>query len=389
MEKQPLDCDLDIGNLRFESEPITSPARTPDNEGDVTKSAPLSDPDAGLPDEPSELVVLSWAGRWGSSLREAVSDPFTAETGIRVRHRTHVGLQLPADLIDALRRGVRPPVDVVWCNSVPALAAARAGWCFDIDGDDEIAARLVELHDRARPRGLSGWPLVLAYVVHYVLVYRREAFPGGRPDSWDVLMEPRRRGKIALYPGGNGFYPVAQVLGGGSVRDIPHRMEACWEYLRRLRPQVDTLDYSIGMSRLLAEGRLDVCFRALPNALGFRDEGQNVGWSVPREGITDTMDALWVPRNLPASRSIDARRYIGHAMTRDVQERWCDRMGVLPVHPNAATPGPFRADPALPRSPDDLSGVLHVHEDVKADHQKSWEQKFEAIFSAAAPARGS
>jgi putative spermidine/putrescine transport system substrate-binding protein len=332
--------------------------------------------------KPAELVVLSWAGRWGSSLLESVSNPFAGETGIRVRHRTHVGLELPADLVDALRRGDRPPVDVVWCNGVPALAAAREGWCVDLGEDEDIASRLDALHARARPGGVSGWPLVLAYVVHYVLVYRRAAFPDGPPDSWDVLMDPRLRGKIALYPGGNGFYPIAQVLGGGSVRDIPHAMEPCWGYLRRLRPQVGTLDYSIGMSRLLAERRLDVCFRALPNALGFRDEGQDVGWAVPREGITDTMDALWVPRNVPAGVSSWARRYIGHAIARETQERWCDRMGVLPVHPGARLPATFREDDALPRSPGDLSGVLHVPEETKADHQQIWERTFEEIFSA-------
>lgn len=351
----------------------------------MTKSAPHSDPAPAGAGEPFELTVMSWAGRWGSSLRETVSDTFTAETGVRVRHRTHVGLSLPADLVDALRRGDRPPVDVVWCNGVPALAAARSGWCTGLDEDDDVASGLAALHARARPGGVSGWPLVLAYVVQYVLVYRQEAFPAGRPDSWDVLMDPRHRGRIALYPGGNGFYPVAQALGGGSVRDIPHSMDACWSYLRRLRPQVGTLDYSIGMSRLLAERRLDICFRALPNALGFRDEGQNVGWSVPREGITDTMDALWVPRNVPSDAAMWARRYIGHAISRDVQERWCDRMGVLPVHPGAALPGPFLDDPSLPRSPDDLSGVLHVPEHVKADHQESWERSFDAIFSATDP----
>jgi putative spermidine/putrescine transport system substrate-binding protein len=324
---------------------------------------------------------MSWAGRWGSSLQEAVSAPFAAETGVRVRHRVHVGLKLPADLVGALERGDRPPVDVVWCNGVPALLAARAGWCAALDEEDEIASRLAALHPRARPDGVSGWPLVMAYVVQYVLVYRREAFPGGAPPSWEVLAEPRLRERIALYPGGNGFYPIAQVLGGGSIRDIPTAMDPCWSYLRGLRPQVGTLDYSIGMSRLLAERRLDVCFRALPNALGFRDEGQDVGWAVPREGITDTMDALWVPRGVPPEVSRRARRYITHAMSRDVQEMWCDRMGVLPVHPDAGMPGPFRDDPALPRSADDLSRVLHVPESVKADHERSWEARFDEIFS--------
>jgi putative spermidine/putrescine transport system substrate-binding protein len=347
----------------------------------VTENALQTDAQVTLDGAPAELVVLSWAGRWGRSLQEAVSKPFTVQTGIRVRHRTHVGLRLPGDLVEALRRGERPPVDVVWCNGVPALGAAREGWCVGLDEDDEVASLLSALHPRARPAGVSGWPLVLAYVVHYVMVYRREAFPRCRPDSWDVLMDPRHRGRIALYPGGNGFFPVAQVLGGGAVRDIPDHMEPCWSYLRGLRPQVGTLDYSIGMARLLAERRLDVCFRALPNALGFRDEGQDVGWSVPSEGIADTMDALWVPRGLTPEMSTLAMRYVTHAVCRDVQERWCDLMGVLPVHPGAGLPGPFHEDPDLPRSPDDLSRVLHVPDSLKADHERSWEERFDEIFA--------
>ena len=347
----------------------------------MRKSAPGDDSTRRVNDDAGELVVLSWAGRWGSSLSHAVSEPFTAATGIRVRHRIHVGLKLPTDLIDALQRGDRPPVDVVWCNGVPAILAARAGWCAALDEEEEITAGLDALHPRARPEGLSGWPLVLPYAVQYVLVYRREAFPGGAPQSWDVLHEPRLRERIALYPGGNGFYPIAQVMAGGSIHDIPHAMGPCWDYFAGLRPQIGTLDYSIGMSRLLAERRLDVCFRALPNALGFRDEGQDVGWAVPREGITDTMDALWIPKNLPGEIARHARRYIAHAISRDVQEAWCDRMGVLPVHPGAGLPGPFRDDPALPRSVDDLSRVLHVPEIVKADHEREWETRFEEIVA--------
>ena len=329
----------------------------------------------------AEIVVLSWAGRWGSSLRAAVSDPFTAATGVRVRHRTHVGLKLPADLLDALRRGDRPPVDVVWCNGVPALRAARAGWCRALDEDDAMTSSLAALHPRARPEGLSGWPIALAYAVQYVLVYRREAFPRGGPTSWDVLLEPAMRHRIALYPGGNGFYPIAQVMGGGSISDIPDSMAPCWGHLQRLRDQVGTLDYSIGMSRLLAEGRLDLCFRALTNALGFREEGQDVGWSIPREGITDTMDALWVPRGLPAANTSLAKSYVAHALSREIQESWCEAMGVLPVHPGAALPGLFREDPRLPRSLDDRAGLLWIPELVKADNEGAWEARFDEIFA--------
>jgi putative spermidine/putrescine transport system substrate-binding protein len=328
-----------------------------------------------------EITVLSWAGRWGRSLQEAVSDTFAAAAGVRVRHRTHVGLKLPGDLVGALERGQRPPVDVVWCNAAPALRAARAGWCLPLDEDGDTLSACAELHPRARPGGLPGWPIVFPYAVHYVLVYRREAFPGGPPRSWDVLLDPRRRGKIALYPGGNGFYPVAQVMAGGRVEDIPHRMEACWDYLARLAPQLGALDYSIGMASLLAERRLDICFRALPNALGFRDEGQDVGWAAPREGVPDTLDALWIPRGALPAASSAGRAYIRHALSRDVQERWCGLMGALPLHPGAALPAAFGEDSGLPRSADDRSRVLYVSEEIKANHEEDWEARFRALFS--------
>ena len=342
----------------------------------------------------AELTVMSWAGRWGRSLQEAVSGPFEAETGIKVRHRTNIGLKLPADLTSALGRGERPPVDVVWCNGVPAIRAARAGWCEPLDGGDDGGGGLVEklerLHPRARPEGVgsggvggvsnSRWPLVLPYVVQYVLVYRAGIF-AAPPTSWEVLFEPRFRGKLALYPGGNGFYPIAQLLGGGDVADIPAKMDACWSFFSRLRPQIGTLDYSIGMAQLLAEKRLDLCFRALTNALGFREEGQDVAWAAPREGLTDTLDALWVPRYLPPDVAAAARRYIEYALSAPVQERWCGRMGVLPVHPEAALPAVFRDDPTLPQSASDLSRVLHVAESLKADHEEAWEAKFNAVMA--------
>jgi putative spermidine/putrescine transport system substrate-binding protein len=328
---------------------------------------------------PVELIVMSWAGRWGRALTEAVSTPFTAETGIPVSHRTNIGLKLPVELTSALAREARPPVDVVWCNGVPAMRAANAGWCEALDSDDHLGGRLLELHPRARPQSSGGWQVVLPYVVQYVLVYRRELF-AAPPTSWDVLMEPRFRGKLALYPGGNGFYPIAQVLGGGAPADIPEKMEACWSYLRRLRPQIGTLDYSIGMAQLLGERKLDLCFRALTNALGFLEEGQDVGWAAPREGITDTLDALWVPKHLPAEVSEAARRYVAYALSAQVQERWCARMGVLPMHPQAALPSIFRDDPTLPQSADDLSRVLYVPETVKAEYEDEWEARFnEAI----------
>lgn len=329
---------------------------------------------------PAELVIMSWGGGWDRGLQRAVSGPFRARTGIAVRHETHVGLPLPRHLLAPLRAGQRPPFDVVWSNAVPAMKAGLEGLSDPLTTED--VPNLAALHPRARPEtaqeGDAGWPLALAYVVYYVLAYRRAAFPAGAPESWEVLLDPRHRGKIALYPGGNGFFPVAQVLGGGAVGGIPESMDLCWRYLHRLAPQVGTLDYSMGMGEMLRRGDLDLCFRALPNALAFREEGLDVAWTAPREGIPDTADALWVPRHLPAHVAYWAKRYVNFALSRPVQEQWCEMLGVIPMHADAAPPRVLRE--RVPVSLDAGAGILHVPELVKLAHEQAWTRRFNQIL---------
>jgi putative spermidine/putrescine transport system substrate-binding protein len=325
------------------------------------------------------LVVLSWRGRWEEALRAAVSDPFERETGIRVEHLPHVGLALPESLSSALNSGGVPPVHIAWSNSVPALQAVDAGHCVPLV--PERMAMLRQLRRRAHPEGCSGFPIVHPYVVHYVLGYRRDAVPGAPPKSWNILREKRHQGKIALYPGGNGFYPIAQHMAGGGIHGIPQKMEPCWSYMRQLRDAVGLLDYSIGMEQQFKDRSLDLCFRALPNMLAFADAGAAVNWTVPEEGTTDTLDALWIPQGVPESMIAPAMRYIDFALRPDIQQDWCSRLGVLPVHSDAATPALLKNCAQLPDTADDLRGILYVPERVKALHQLSWEQQFQNIFA--------
>lgn len=329
------------------------------------------------------LVVMSWGGGWGRALRKAVSDPFTEQTGIAVHHEHHVGLALPATLINALQRRERPPFDVVWCNAVPAMRLGHAGLCEPLT--EEEVPNLAFLHPKAKPEGFDGWPVVMAYMVFYVLAYRRAAFPGAPPESWEVLLDPRHRNRIALYPGGNGFYPVAQVLGGGRVRDIPDDMEACWRFVRQLAPQIGALDYSIGMGEVLRRGELDMCFRALPNALAFRDEGLDVSWAAPREGVPDTMDAFLVPHCVPPDTARWAKRYIDFALSRAVQERWCEMLGVLPIRRDLPASRVVREHPGMTGLLDDEAGLLHVPERIKLAHEEAWAQQFNRILGWSRP----
>jgi putative spermidine/putrescine transport system substrate-binding protein len=286
----------------------------------------------------------------------------------------HVGLRLPDALQHALEACGEPPVDVVWCNTSPALRAARRGWCEPLDGVPVFR----ELVDRARLIDLDGWPIAPLYVVHYVLVHRRCCY-AVPPESWRVLERADHAGRIVLYPGGNGFYPVAQIMGGGLLSTIPHDMEACWATVRRLRSQLGTRDYSIGLHEVIRRGDLDLCYRALPNVLAFQKDGLDVDWTVPREGIADTTDAMWVPRGLAPDVLACARAYIWFALSALVQERWCKLLGALPLNRNARARHMAFERARMPGDPDDLDGVLYVPEQVKATYEPEWEATFESL----------
>jgi len=324
------------------------------------------------------LRVLSWAGAWGSALRDGVSRPFKGATGVEVEAVPHVGLRLPEALDHALATGTEPPVDVVWCNTSPALRAARRGWCEPLEG----AAVLGELAERARIPRLPGWPIAQMYVVHYVLAYRRALYETP-PDSWRVLERPAHAGRVVLYPGGNGFYPVAQVMGGGRVADLPDDMAACWATVARVGPQLGPRSYSISLHEVIRRGEIDLCYRALPNVLAFQADALDVDWAVPREGIADTTDAMWVPRGLAPDVQACARAYIAFALSAQVQDRWCKLLAALPVHRDARERHESFSRAGMPSDPDDLDAVLHVAEDVKATHEPAWEATFESLCQRA------
>lgn len=326
---------------------------------------------------------MSWGGGWGRALYEAVCLPFQAETGIAVRQVFHVGLKLPEPLSAALQAGQLAPYDVVWCNAVAALRARAAGYCEPLTDLTDLEL----LASRARPDDSSRVDLVFPYVVYYVLVYAR-ARCAEPPRSWSVLCDDEHRGRVALYPGGNGLFPIAQVMGGGRLSDIPNAMEPCWQFVRRLGAQVGELDYSIGMERAWSEGRLNLCMRALTNALAFQAAGLDVGFAVPEEGTSDTLDALWAPRGLPAARSFWARRLIAFCLRVDVQERWCERLGCMPVHRGARPPALLTNHPRLPKAADDVHPLLHIPDSLKLQYSELWEQRFASELAAGRDAQG-
>jgi putative spermidine/putrescine transport system substrate-binding protein len=170
-------------------------------------------------------------------------------------------------------------------------------------------------------------------------------------------------------------------LGGGSLDDIPHDMDACWEFLRLLRPQIRFLEFNEKMTEHVLKGEIDVYFTALPNVVQWHDQGYGVSWHVPKEGVSVSDDALVVPSGLPREVSQRAKRYVALAMGRKIQQSWCARLGLCPMHQDIERPERFGGDPAYPDRPDDYSHALFLPNSIVEEYEHGlWREKFNEIF---------
>ena len=299
-------------------------------------------------ERPDELIVRAWGGVWVDSLNEGVSQPFEEETGIRIRHDLTEDNEIQPRIWAAVDQGRMPPIHVNWDTTTNATQSALRGVC-DVMTEDEVP-NLNGLLDAARPTGVDGWPIVNCYSYVYVLAYRDEVFPDGPPDSWDVLLDPEFAGRVALYDDGIGFEPVAVVMGGGSLDDIPDNMEPAWEFYRELAQQSPLLGEDPDFTNWFQRGEIDVACTIISNARAAQQAGIPVSWTVPREGAKYDTDALWVPRELPSNEAYWAKQYINFALQAENMEAWCMGLGLPPTRPGLAAPEDLDGDPAYPQT---------------------------------------
>lgn len=331
---------------------------------------------AAEPAKPRELIVRAWGGVWVEALEKGVSRPFTEKTGIAVRHDLTEDNELRPKIWAAVDQGRMPPIHVNWDTTTNATKSALRGVAEDL-GD---LPNLKEMLPAARPAGFDGVPLINMYSYVYVLAYRDEAFPNGAPDSWHAMLDPRFKGRIALYDDGIGFQPPAQIAGGGTLEGIPDDMGPCWEFMRKVKAQSPLLGEDPDFTTWFQNGEIDLACTILSNARAAKQNGIEVSWTVPKEGAKVDTDGMWIPKGLPEAELYWAKRYVDFAMSQEAQQEWTSALGLPGLRPGLTPPADLKGDPAYPTTPEDFKRLLSVPSTVLVKHEAEWSQKFNEIM---------
>lgn len=331
---------------------------------------------AAEPEKPAELIVRAWGGSWVESLQKGVSDPFTALTGIPIRHDLTEDNEIQPKLWAAAEQKRHPPIHVNWDTTENATKSALRGVTEDLSDLSNLAGTT----DLAKPVGLEGYPIVNTYGYVYVLAYRPEAFPDGAPKSWVDLLDPKFKGRIALYNDGIGFHFPAQVAGGGKLSDIPDNMTACWDFVTKMKAQEPLLGEDPDFTTWFQNGEIDAACTISTNAREARKNGVNIAWTVPVEGAKFDTDGLWVPVGLPENELYWAKQYVNFALTKDAQQVWLDGLGLPGVVPGLTPPADLIDDASYPTTPAQFEKLIRISTQIQVEHESEWFAKFKAIM---------
>lgn len=339
-------------------------------------SMPASRLLAQEPDKPSEIIVRAWGGEWVESLKKGVSDRFTEMTGIAVRHDLTEDNEIQPKVWAAVAQGRIPPIHINWDTTTNATKSALRGVTEDISDLPNLA----NTTDLAKPVGLEGYPLVNTYGYVYVLACRPEAFPDGAPKSWRDLLDPKFKGRIALYNDGIGLHFPAQVAGGGSLEDIPDNMDACWSFVREMKEQNPLLGEDPDFTTWFQNGEIDAACTISTNALAAKKNGVDLAWTVPEEGCKFDTDCLWIPKGLPENELYWAKQYINLALSQESQQIWLDGLGLPGVVPGLTPPEGLAGDPSYPTEPADFEHLIRISSAVQVQNESDWFAKFKEIM---------
>jgi putative spermidine/putrescine transport system substrate-binding protein len=330
------------------------------------------------PAKPKELLVRIWGGNWGDSLDKGVSKPFTEQTGIKVSYDSTYHEEMKAKIWQALAQKRPPPVHVNWDTSPSAVESAmRGNVCVDLSDVENLS----QMNDIARPQGQTGVPYINMYSYVHVLAYNGKAFPDAPPDSWNAMIDPKFKGRVAAFDSGVGTIQMATVIAGGTAADIPGNMEKGWEWIRKLKANQPLLGKDPDMTKWFQQGEVDLGVTLVTNVLPVKQAGIDVRWATP-PGSYVASDAMWVPMGLSEDETYWAKQYVNFAMTEKAQQDWCYGLGLPGTRKGFKPPPEFENDPSYPTKPEDFANLLQLPDEVTATNWKDWTLKFKEIMNA-------
>jgi putative spermidine/putrescine transport system substrate-binding protein/spermidine/putrescine transport system substrate-binding protein len=246
------------------------------------------------------------------------------------------------ELVAKLRGGSAGNYDVISPSSDVATMIATTGLAAPLD-----LTRLPS-YSQLSPQ-LTSLPLVRAkgevFGVPFMwgpdpMIYNATAFPRP-PDSWNVMWDPKLKGKVSVWDDLSTVYMAAQVL--GYDKPDPSRLytlsdeelEAVKKKLIELKPNIRKMWSTGGELTNLFQNHEVVVAMGWPLMTNqLRKSNFPIGETIPKENTTGWIDHLMITAG--SDNKDLAYRFLEYMIQSQTQKKVTDVTGYTPANPHAA-----------------------------------------------------
>lgn len=277
----------------------------------------------------SSIVLAGWGGEPMRRLREAVSKPFTGETGIAVKEVTAVTTMVSQ--IKAQVDNGNPEWDVACLTGPEAYQLANNGYLAALVYEPQIKQDV--------PKELLDTYCAAEYYASFVVGWNPEVFPATHEprtwaDLWNVKEFPGRRTACGWFP----YYMVEiALMADGVPKEQVYPMTAekiahGFNKIRELRSHINVWWSSGAQSaQLFADKEVDLGMVYAARLREVIKSGHQAKWSFAQP----LMEAQWlgIPKG---SQNIEAAtKWVNVSLTKESQVQMMRMNGLPPTNPKA------------------------------------------------------
>jgi spermidine/putrescine transport system substrate-binding protein len=246
------------------------------------------------------------------------------------------------ELVAKLRGGSASNYDVISPSSDVATMISKAGLAAPLDlskisGYSQLSSQLTSMPLVKFDGKTFGVPFTWG---PNPLLYDTGAFPEP-PKSWNVMWDPKLRGKISVWDDLSTVYMAAQVLGydkpdPSQLYNLSdQQLEACKAKLLALKPNIRKIWSTGGELTNLFQNHEVVAAMGWPlMANQLRKVHFPIGETIPQENTTGWIDHLMITA---ASDNKDlAYQFLNYMIQAKTQKQVTDVTGYIPANPQAA-----------------------------------------------------
>ena len=283
----------------------------------------------------STLNLLVWEGYADASFIKAFEEQHHCKVSA-----SYMGSS--DELVAKLRGGSAGNYDVISPSSDVATSIAAAGLAAPLDlskipSYGQLSSQLTSL-PLVRVKGqVYGVPFMWG---PDPLIYDTTVF-SQPPDSWNVLWDPKYKGKVSVWDDLSTVYMAAQVLGydkpdPSQLYNLSdEQLEAVQKKLLELKPNIRKMWATGGELTNLFESHEIVIAMGWPlNTADLKKANFPVGETIPRENTTGWIDHLMITAG--SENKELAHKFLEYMIEAETQKLVSDKTHYVPANPQAA-----------------------------------------------------